>query len=168
MIVHADNPITNLSIEQLRLIYGGRVTDWQALTIEQDLGEIQLIGREEESGARILFDERVMRGERLSLTALIAPTNAAAFELVRGNRFAIGYVDQAYIQNVDTQVRVVAVDGLLPEPDTIADQTYPLIYPLYLVHRTNPTADVDMFVKWLTSDSGQAIIRQFHVLPQAN
>lgn len=173
VIIHADNPIATLSTEQLQQLYSGRVTNWNELGVEQNLGEIQLVGREEASGARILFGERVLRGKRLSLTALLAPTSAAMVEIVGQNRSAIGYVDQAYVQNRDAQdidapVRVVAVDDLLPDVDAIASHRYPLIYPLYLVHRMDLPRDVDAFVTWIMSEQGQSIIGQFHALPQAN
>lgn len=166
IIVHADNPITNLSLEQLQQLYSGRKTAWDGV----DLDAVQLVSREEASGARTLFDERVLRGERLSLTALIAPTNTAVAEMVGANRAAIGYVDRAYVQpqTIDPRLHFVAVDGLLPQRDTITSQTYPLIYPLYLVYRTDSTTDVDAFVKWISGQRGQPIIEQFHVLPQAN
>ena len=192
LIVHRNNPVVDLTLEQIQTVYSGRVLLWSELlgdaaadppTGGWQTEEILLISRDELSGARSLFDERVMTSERLSLTSIIAPTNAAVIESVAANESAIGYVDRAYIAQLlpnaptDFQggvdsIRVLAIDGLLPENDAISSRLYPLIYPLYILYRIPPQAvedgltaeQVNKFVQLISSEAGQEIVGRYHAL----
>ena len=196
LIVHIDNPITNVTREQLQTIYGGRALQWgevlgaqvEELPSSKVLqGEILLISREELSGARTLFDERVMMGERLSLTSIIVPSNAAVVEAVAANERAIGYIDRAYVAHLlpnapddlledvvmgASSIRMLMIDGLLPENSAIASQQYPFIYPLYIVYGINQQSserdlideEVNQFIQLIGSDAGQEIVGRYHTL----
>jgi phosphate transport system substrate-binding protein len=95
LVVHPANNVAELSLVQLQAIFGGRVLDW--VQVGGDPGEIALVSREDGSGARILFEERVMGAERVSLTAVVMPTSAAVVEYVAKNPAAIGYVSRAEV-----------------------------------------------------------------------
>ena len=88
IIVHPGNSIEALSLVQLRDIYSGRVLTWQALG--GDAGEIVLVSREDGAGGRILFEDRVMGDERVSLTAVVMPSSSDVVEYVTRNPGAIG------------------------------------------------------------------------------
>ena len=61
---------------ELQRLYGGRIIDWA--TFGPDGGDVILVSREDGSGARILFESRVMGDEPVSLTSVVMPTSAAA------------------------------------------------------------------------------------------
>lgn len=191
LIVHVNNPVSNLSLEEIKMLYSGRVTEWDEVANQQSTGEILLISREEASGTRILFDERVLAGERLSLTALIMPNSSAVIEAVGANETAIGYVDRAYVAHLlpdvsanapegsprvaesgEALLRVLTVDGLQPDNSAIANQQYPLVYPLFIVQpaarppfeHSSTQADVEKFTSWMVSETGLQIISRHHVL----
>lgn len=95
VVVHPSNSIDELSLVQLRDLYAGRLLDWLALG--SDAGEIQLVSREDGSGARALFESRIMGDERVALTAVVMPTSKDVVEYVAKNPQAIGYVARAEV-----------------------------------------------------------------------
>ena len=95
VIVHPENSIAELSLVQLRDLYSGRVIDWQALG--SDVGEVILVSREDGSGSRVRFEERVMGAERVSLTAVVMPTSEDVVAYVARNPQAIGYVSRGHV-----------------------------------------------------------------------
>ena len=95
LIVHPSNSVSELSLVQLQAIFAGEVLDWMA--VGGDAGEIQLVSREDGSGARVLFEGRVMGDMHVSLTAVVMPTSADVVEYVSKNPAAIGYVSRAEV-----------------------------------------------------------------------
>lgn len=108
IIVNQRNPIDNLTLLQLQELYSGRTWNWQTLT-DIDLmvanadedegadGTVLLVAREDGSGSRKLFDERVMGSVPLALTAVVMPTSGDVVDYVAQHPAAIGYVSRAYV-----------------------------------------------------------------------
>ena len=180
VIVHQDNPIENLTLEQLQALYSGRVLGWE--DVGGGSSEVLLTTRETSSGSQQLFLAQVMGEERFSLTALVLPTDADVVDFVGANVNAIGYVARAYVvaalaqddssqRNQATQstnddgaptVHMVALEGQLPTLQSIQDQSYALIQPLYLVSRTRPRGWLQQFVDFTLSPAGQAIVARYY------
>lgn len=176
VVVHPSNPVEELSLVQLRDIFAGEVLNWQA--VGSDNGEIQLVSREDGSGSRILFEERVMSGARVSLTAVVMPSSADVAAYVARRPDAIGYVSRGEVapwllapsaappdatpDATWPRVKVLRVEGQLPTVESLTAQRYPLIQPLYLVTRQAPAGQVRRFIDFVLSPAGQAIIGQFH------
>ncbi len=172
LIVHQDNPVENLTLEQLQALYSGRSLNWE------DVGglpaEVLLTSREDNGGSRQLFEEQIMGDERVSLTAVVLPTDANVVDYVAENVNAIGYVSHAYVVAVQTQaneptdtasvppIRMVAIEGQLPTLPSIQDQSYPLIQPIYLVSRMRPRGWLQQFIDFVLSPAGQAIVARYH------
>ncbi|MBV7332800.1 phosphate ABC transporter substrate-binding protein [Chloroflexi bacterium TSY] len=98
IVVHASNRIENVSLLELRDLFSGRLLNWAELN--GDLGEVLVVSREDGSGARILFEERVMVGERVTLTAVVMPASADVITYVAKSPTAIGYVSRAYVDQL--------------------------------------------------------------------
>jgi phosphate transport system substrate-binding protein len=180
IVVHPSNSVGDLSLVQLSDIFAGRVLDWQALG--SDNGEIQLVSREDGSGSRRLFEERVMGDDRVSLTAVVMPSSADVAAYVAKRPDAIGYLsrgevaglfaadadaDAAAPQPATTpaawpRVKIVRVEGQLPTVENLAEQRYALIQPLYLITRGAPAGWPRRFIDFVLSPAGQAIIAQYH------
>jgi phosphate transport system substrate-binding protein len=178
LIVHPDNPVAKLSLAQLQALYSGRTLAWA------EVGgpplEVLLISREEGSGNRQLFETRVMGEERVSLTAVVMPTNRDVIDYVAAHPNAIGYVSRAYVtvaveqasqsppaanavQPIDAPgVKVVVLADQLPTQQAIQSQNYPLIQPLYLVSRVRPSGALQQFIDFALSPAGQAIVARYH------
>jgi phosphate transport system substrate-binding protein len=175
VIVHPENSVTELSLLQLRDLYSGRVIDWQALG--SDVGEVVLVSREDGSGSRLLFEQRVMGAERVSLTAVVMPTSEDVVSYVAKNPQAIGYVSRGHVAQLiaeeddlpsagvadEPAIKVLRIEGQLPSRQNLASQTYPLTQPMYLVTKVVPTGRIRQFVDFALSPAGQSIVARYHV-----
>jgi len=121
VIMHAQNPITNVTTLQLRALFGGEILDWTALG--GVTGEPAIVSREDGSGTRAAFEARIMSGRRVTLNALVMPTTEAMVDYVATHRLAVGYVTQ---DAIDDRIRVVPVEGLLPSTEAVRSGAYHL------------------------------------------
>jgi len=178
IIVHPSNSIEALSLVQLRDIYSGRVLSWQALG--GDAGEIVLVSREDGAGGRILFEERVMGDERVSLTAVVMPSSDDVVEYVTNNPAAIAYASRSHVvdwiplqadmgsgesgatADVAAPIKVLALEGRFPTREEITEQHYALTQPLYLITAHQPAGRVRQFIDFVLSPAGQAIVARYH------
>lgn len=159
IIVHPSNPITGLTFLQLRAIYRGEILDWGAVG---GAGGVPLVtSREEGSGTRAGFEAMVMRGEEVTLNAVVLPTSKAMIDYVASHRNAIGYVSTGALTN---RVRVVAVEETMPTPEMLRAGAYPLGRVLYLYAPRTPSPAAKSFMDFALSPSGQAVIGR-HLVP---
>jgi phosphate transport system substrate-binding protein len=156
VIVHPSNPVTGLSLLQIRELFSGRLWEWRGVVASQT-GEVQIISREEGSGTRAAFEALAMEGQRVTPTALVMPSGQSVIEYVAGHPDAIGYVSMGLLS---TQVKAVRVEGELPTPQAVAEGRYPLSRDLMLV-AAKPVADrVRSLAEFALSPAGQEIIAQ--------
>lgn len=175
VIVHPSNNVDALSLVQVRDLYSGRVLDWQALG--GDTGDVVLVSREDGSGARILFEDRVMGDDRVSLTAVVMPSSEDVVDFVSRNPGSVAYVSRSHVvdwipgeEAPDRQtvaagsapVKVVSLEGRWPTREEIASQQYALTQPLYLMTLGNPKGQVRQFIDFVLSPAGQAIVARYH------
>jgi len=163
IIVHPDNPVSALSVEELRRIFQGRATSWAEWGGPD--APITVVSREPGADTRLAFDTLVMDGAATAPAARLALSSARMVELVAGDPLAIGYVSMAF---VDRRVRAVPVrvaqgeDAVLPTPQTVSQGSYPLRTPL-LVVGVSPPAEGSFYYDWfawMQSPAGQAVIGQ--------
>lgn len=153
VIVNAQNSITTLSSQQLRNIYLGHVANWNAVGGSTE--DIIVLSREDGSGTRAEF-EKLLMGERLTTqSAQIAPSSEAMLSSVASLPGAIGYMSMGYLA---ASVQPVAVDGVLPTPSTVFDNTYPLRATLYVIGFSEPEAAYREFIGWIQTPEGQSIV----------
>ena len=158
IITHPRNPISGLTLLQLRALYKGEVLDWAAL--DGAPGEPIIISREDGSGDREAFETLVMGGERVSLSALVLPTAEAVAAYVAEHPAAIGYVSMA--QQGDA-VNVLPVEGLAPTAESVRSGAYHLSRLLYLFAPNRAAPQTRAFMDFVLSPAGQAIIARHHV-----
>jgi len=158
--VHASNPVGSLTLYQLRDIFEGRITNWQQLGgPDQD---IHVISREDGSGTRAVFEELVMRDRRVTPTAVVMPSSDAVLGQVAQESAAIAYLSLGYLS---AEAPVLAIDGITPSRETVADGTYPIARPLILVHQPNAMSEVAAFAQFARSPAGQAIVMHTFASP---
>ncbi len=153
VIVHPTNPLTTLSLEQLRQIFESRLKNWKDLGLPPH--PIHLITREEGSGTREAFEHLVMGKAEITPAALVQDSNGAVRELVAGDPYALGYISAGL---VDNRVKAVAIDGISPTPENIKNRTYELVRRFLLVSRTPPAGLCQSFVDFILSPQGQKIL----------
>ena len=153
LIFNPDNRVAGLTLEQSREIYRGRVWVWEG--VGGAPAEIEVVTRAQDSTAGKLFQQQVMADQRITSTAVLLPDTEAVLSYVGSRPWAIGYVPAAA---VDDRVKLLAVDGFYPSPETLSDQSYPLSFPVYFAAAGEPTGEARRLPAWLVSRDGQAVI----------
>ncbi|GAB4159269.1 MAG: hypothetical protein Fur0021_29980 [Candidatus Promineifilaceae bacterium] len=156
-LIHPDNGISNLTLNQIQDIFSGRTLTWAGVGGSDQ--PIQLLTREAGAGARALFQARIMAEQRVSITALVQPDDAAMRQAVVATPGSIGYSMMGQSSN-QVGARLLAVAGISPTPATTANQTYPLSVPLYFVSLAEPQGELRAFLAWLQSEAGQTLLSE--------
>jgi phosphate transport system substrate-binding protein len=159
------NPVTELSLEQLKRIYMGEVTNWKQVGGAD--APITIYGRENSSGTYVYFKDHVLGGRDFSPRCQTLPGTAAVVNAVAKDPNGIGYGGGAYARGVkECAIKPTAgAPGVMPTLATVRDGSYPLARPLFLYTRTRPAGDVKKFVDWILSDAGQMIVTKVGYFP---
>ena len=166
-IVNEDNPVQALTQQQLRDIYAGKITNWKDVGGKDQ--EIVAFQRGEDSGSQTLFKKLLIQGgELMTPPSELAP--AAMGELVdsiadyNNSANAIGFSVYYYIDQMYSKpgLRLLAVDGVTPSNDALADGSYPLCNDFYAVIHPDAAADSPerQLYDWLDTDAGQDCIKK--------
>jgi phosphate transport system substrate-binding protein len=163
--LHAQNPVKELTIEQLRAIYTGTVTNWNQVGGRDAM--IVLYGRENSSGTYVYFKDHVLRGRDYSARCQTLPGTAAVVNAVAKDPNGIGYGGAAYAAGVrDCAVKSDAKKpGVLPTPETVRDGSYPITRYLYFYTRVKPSGQTKQFVDWALSPAGQGLVTKVGYFP---
>lgn len=163
--VHKDNPIDNLTAEQIRDIYSGKITNWKEVGGNDE--KIVAFQRNEGSGSqsmmlRFMGDTPIMDPETVEVIGGMGGIiNEVADYKNKSNSigFSFRYYVEGIIQHPD--IKVIAVDGTYPSVDNIKQGMYTIITPLYAVtYKGNTNKNVDKLIEWILSDEGQYIIEE--------
>jgi phosphate transport system substrate-binding protein len=163
IVVNTRNGLPGLTLDQLRQLFLGRVEDWEPWGGLP--GAPQIISREEASGDYNFFQTQVMHDARVALTALLAPTSAAACDGVGSDPLAVGYLSTAWL---DGDVRALTIEGVPPANEAIAAGLYPLSRDLFLATIGQPQGMARAFVQWTLGPQGQNIVaaQRFTPIPR--
>lgn len=153
IVVHPSNIIEDLTTEQLRRIFQGRITNWSELAGED--AAITVISREDGSGTRAEFERLVMGDRRPTQLAQIAPSHEAVLVSVGRETGSIGYVSMSYL---DSTVHAIMIDGAALTPNSVFDNTYPLRSTLFVAGMQEPQDENRAFIAWVQSPEGQAVV----------
>jgi phosphate transport system substrate-binding protein len=172
IVVHPRNPVKNLTMDQLREIFLGNITNWKVVGGANKT--IVLLSREFNSGTHIFLKEHVLRRgnakgpEEFSPSALMMPSSQAIADEVAGNENAIGYYGMGYISPKQKTI-AVAKDAKAPfvEPsiDNVKSNLYPISRPLFLYTNGTPQGVVKDFIDFVYSKDGQEIVKKLDFVP---
>ena len=183
--VHKDNPIEEITLEQLKDIYGdgGKITKWSDLGIKVpgcDSDEIQRISRQNNSGTYEYFREHVLgKAVNFKLGSIDASGSKDLVTLVGKTPCAIGYSGMGY-KTPDVKfvkVRNKAGQGVLPSIAATHDGSYPISRPLYMYTLSLPQDTkagdekevklkaAEAYIDWIRSDPGQTICANIGYVP---
>lgn len=157
IITHPEVGLSDLSIEQLRGIYTGTISNYRDVGISDQ--EIVVFSREEGSGTRAEFEQQVMGARSTTRLALLAPSSAAMVESVARTPGSIGYVSMSYL---NASVHTLSIGGVLPSRDTVFENRYPLRASLYVVGLIEPVTDYRAFIGWAQSLDGQIVVSRHY------
>lgn len=161
IIVNNDNPVTNISLEDLTKVYTGEITNWKELGGND--GKIVLIGREAGSGTRDGF-ETITNTKDLCKYRQELTSTGDVITTVSTNPDAIGYASLASIKD---SVKALTVDGVSPTEATIKDSSYPIQRPFVLVTKDGVTLSktAQSFYDFATSADVSEIITAAGCVP---
>lgn len=164
VIVNKNNPLDSLNIEQLKMIYTGKVSNWKELGGSDE--EIEVLVRDTSSGTYAFFKENVLDDEEYISTAVTEPNTEAVVEEVATDTGAIGYIGLAYADSSVKMLGLESTEGTFhPEPEAILKGEYPLSRPLHYYTNGEPEGDVKKYMDFVLSEKGQTIISDVGYLP---
>lgn len=153
LIVNNENPITDLSTEDLAKVFTKQITNWSELGGND--GQIVVVGRDAASGTRGAFEE-ILDVTDLTIYDSELEATGSVISTVAANANAIGYVS---LSAVETQVSALAVDGVEASEATIKDETYPIQRPFIFVTKDGTSSpEAEDFIAWATSDAVAELI----------
>ncbi len=172
VIVNPNNPVQQLTLQQISDIYSGKITNWKDAGGEDR--PIVLLSRETNSGTHVYFLEQVVRlgsskdKTLFSQDTLLLPSSEGIMAEVRQNPNAIGYDGLGYITPDVKTLAIAPKDGgeyVKPSAETVNNGKYPIARPLFMYTNGEPAGDVKDYLDWILSPDGQQIVSQLGFVP---
>jgi phosphate transport system substrate-binding protein len=166
LIVHANNPVSGLSRQQVIDIYSGAVTHWQELGGPD--ARIVVVNKEEGRATLELFERYFdLRGKFVRDTVIIGP-NGQAIATVAGNPHAVAYVSIGSAEVAGehgTPIKLLALDGIAATSANVQQGTYRLTRPLNFVTVGDPQRLAKGFLDFVLTPAGQQIVQTQDFVP---
>ena len=167
VVIHPDNPLENLTKEEILDIFQGKVRNWKELG--GDDAPIVIISREEGSGTRGAFEEIIglevekdgKKYTTLGRDAIITDGNGSVKQNVALKKNSIGYVS---VGSVDESLKVLAVDGIRPTEASIKAGHYLISRPFILMTKGEPGPEAQAFIDYILSPEGQKHVREHYYI----
>ena len=147
--VNEQNPVDNLTVEQVRKIYACDYTNWSEVGGPNRI--INPVTRLEGSGSQTAF-EAVMGGQKIGKKSPLAITGAS-----------IGFSFRYYMDGIvgNDTVKMISLNGVYPSAENIQNRTYPIVTQFYAIYRKdNDNPNIPILIEWLLSDEGQRLIEE--------
>jgi phosphate transport system substrate-binding protein len=161
----ANKKINELTLEQIKNIYTGKITNWK--DVGGNDSKIIMYGRENSSGTYVYFKEHVLQNEDFNSEVQSLPGTAAVVNAVSKDKNAIGFGGAAYAKGIK-EIAVkkdAASKAFLPVKKNIESGEYPISRFLFMYTRTKPEGNIKKFIDWALSKEGQAIVNEVGYFP---
>jgi len=179
--VNTQNPVQGLSKEQLVGIFSGKYKTWKDLgpkTIapNSEIADqpITVAYRARGTGSEELMSQILLNGQpmpELPVSKALS-SNKLVLDAAAEDPETIGFSVFCYVTNMkpDARLRVLPIDGVMPEPANVASNTYPLTAPIYVISRTDLASTSDLFNlrAWLQNMGGQRVLAEAGYMPMLN
>lgn len=152
-IVNKENPVSDLSVEEIRKIYSGEITNWS--DVGGEFLPINPTQRLENSGSQSTM-KAFMKGTEMK-------HNPLGF-IGR----SIGFSFRFYVEDVAENggIKILSVNGIYPDKENISNKNYPVVADFYAVYRKdNENENVKKVIDFLLSDEGKKIIEETGYVP---
>jgi phosphate transport system substrate-binding protein len=159
-VVHPENPLTDVTSQQLKDIYTGKITNWKE--VGGDDKQIVVVSRDTSSGTYEVWEEKILQKEMVTPKALLQASSGAVTQVVSKNKYAIGYIGIGY---VNTDVKALKIDGMEASPLTALNGTFPVYRDLFIFTAGWPKGDLLNFLNFLVSPKGQRIVQKEGFVP---
>ena len=155
IIIHPSNPLTDLSIDQIKRIFSRQMTNWREAGGRSH--PITLVTREEGSGTRESFQHLIMGKTEISLAALVQDSNGAIRQVVADDPNAIGYISLGLVND---RVKALKIDGVEANVANIKKHRYKFVRPFLFVFKASPQGLAKNFLEYILSPEGQKLLVQ--------
>lgn len=163
IITNKNNPIKNITINEIKDIYTGKIKNWNEIEGGVD-SPIVVVSREEGSGTRDAFQEIVgYKSEELISSAMITNATGAVKQTVVGNKNAIGFVSFEYL---DDEINIVSVENSEPKAELVKSGQYKISRPFIVVNKEGSLSEEGQrFIDFILSEEGQAMVKDNKSIP---
>jgi phosphate transport system substrate-binding protein len=161
--VNPKNPVSALASQQVRDIFAGKINNWQA--VGGPTAPIHLFTRDEASGTRETFWEKLLKKGPIDAKANIVASNGAMKMALEQDPQAIGYVGIGFL---DEKFKGIKLDGVEPSQENAKNGTYKVTRLLYMNTKGEPTPLVKAFIEYIKGPEGAKIIQKHGFLPLPN
>ena len=162
VLVHPSNPVKGLTIDQVRDIYRGTITNWSQ--VGGPNRPIVIISRDTNSGTYETFETLVMQNEQMAAGVEYVGSNGAVRQRVQSTPNAIGYAGLGF---VDRTVKALEINGVYPSQETVTTGDYPISRPLFMFTNGYPKLGSHLykFVTMHLTPEGQEIVAGIGFVP---
>ena len=165
LYVNESNSITELSMQQIKDIYTGKMTNWKDVGGQDQ--RIILYGRENNSGTYVYFKDNVLQGEDFAATMQSMPGTAAVVNAVSKDKWGIGYGGAAYGKGIrELKVKSDAKStAYAPTLENIKSGMYPVSRFLFMYVKNRPAGAMKEYIDWILGEEGQKIVSDVGYFP---
>ena len=160
IIVHPTNPIEDLSLDQIREVFSGKIRNWKELGGRNH--SIDVVTREEGSGTRESFQKFVMGKEDIDLGALVQDSNGAVRQVIANDPSAIGYISLGLVND---QVKALRISGVEPNLTNVHNGKYKLVRPFLFLFNGEPDGEAKSFLEFVLSPRSQKLLMKEGLVP---
>lgn len=170
--VHHKNRVENLSVDQVKQIYAGEITNWRDVGGDNDT--IRAFQRPADSGSQSTLEK--LMGDTPIMEAPAEDVASGMGGIIhevsqyRNYKNAIGYTFRYYSTEMvgNKEIQLLSIDGIEPTKENIRNGTYPLTSEFYAVTTGTENPNVQKFIDWIVSPEGQALVEKVGYVPVEN
>lgn len=159
-VIHPSNKVQDLTMQQIRDIYAGRINNWKEVGGAD--ARITVVNRDSSSGTFETWESLVMKKERVQQRALLQASNGAVLQTVAKNKNAIGYVGLGYLVK---DIKPVTIGGVKATMKTAEDRTWPISRELFLFTNGQPNGETKQLIDFALSKEGQKSVKEVGFVP---
>jgi len=169
VVVNPENPINELTLEQIRKIYTGAYNSWSQVGGPDK--PIEVLSRESSSGTYVFFQKNVLLKKDYRQDARLMPATSAVIQTVSSDKWSIGYVVLGYAVEAANKIKMLGVKTgdaspvVLPSEKTVESGEYSIARPLQLYTAGEPTGAAKEFIDFCLGPEGQDIVRETGYVP---
>ena len=164
VIVHPNNPVAELTMQQTGDIFTGKFSRWAQVGGTDEA--IIPLSRESSSGTYVFFQEHVLNKKDYTVAARLMPGTSAMAQAVAADETSVGYTGLGYALEMRGMVHMVSIKkdegapAIVPSEETVASGAYPISRELYFYTNGEPSEAAKTFVDFCLSAAGQQIVRE--------
>ncbi|MGE5701931.1 MAG: phosphate ABC transporter substrate-binding protein [Clostridia bacterium] len=153
IVTNPANPVTNLTVDQVRDIYSGEITSWKAVGGVD--APITVLSRESSSTTLGSFIDMIMGGEQVTEHAIETEYADKMEDEIAKNQHAIGFISMKHYKPI---VKALKIDNVEANKQTILSGRYPISRSFFLIVKATPEGLSKRFIEFVMSDQGQSIL----------